>query len=320
MVGMTFHRTFLEAWRKNITIDPNESVEVTPPTQRLTAPFDTPERLPISWKFLLAPLIAVHLPDSLNNLLGLRPAIGPADEGTFTGAPMFFDPNTTTRLRILEIEAPLVRNALQAARAHDAKLSAVMQLLIARGLSQAFPDPKITNFVSGTAVDMRSSVGIPAYTWGLYVNGHYEVHPRVHEAGPAFTDGMWASASSITKRLAECHTRLQDQAIGLLRYIPSIRKWILGKMGHERDCSFEFSNLLAFDGGADPGCNISKMVFSRPANPTAAPIDVNIISVKGGSLVCTFSWQTGSMGVPVEEEKVVVERICSSCRTGFEAF
>lgn len=56
----------------------------------------------------------------------------------------------------------------------------------------------------------------------------------------------------------------------------------MGKMGHERDCSFEFSNLLAFDGGADPDCNISKMVFSRPANPTAAPIDVNIISVKRG--------------------------------------
>lgn len=94
----------------------------------------------------------------------------------------------------------------------------------------------------------------------------------------------------------------------------------MGKMGHDRDCSFEFSNLLAFDGGADQDCNISKMVFSRPANPTAAPINGNIISVKGGSLVCTFSWQAGSMGVPVEEEKVLVDGICSSARNGFEAF
>lgn len=320
MVGMTFHRTFLEAWQRNTSADEKESILVTPPRQLLTAPFDTPERLPISWKFLLAPLLAVHLPDFLNNLLGLRPAVSPVDDGTWIGAPIFTSPNTATRLRILEIEAPLVKNALQAARSHDAKLTATMHLLIARALSQAFTDPKITNFVSGTAVDMRSSVGIPAYTWGLYVNGHYEVHPRIHDIGPGFSDEMWASASSITKRLAECHVRLHDQAIGLLRYVPSIRKWIQGKIGHKRDCSFEFSNLLAFDGGGNPNCSISKMVFARPANPISAPMDFNIISVKGGSLVCTINWQAGAWGVPVEEERVLIDGICSSLRRGFEAF
>ena len=203
MVGITFHRTFLKAWQRNALADEKESLLVTPPRQVLTAPFDTPERLPISWKFLLAPLLAVYLPGFLNNLLGLRPAVSPVDDGTWIGAPIFINPNITTRLRILEVEAPLVKNALQAARSHDAKLTATMHLLIARAVSQAFTDPKIINFVSGTAVDMRSSVGIPAYTWGLYVNGHYEAHPRIHEIGPGFSDEMWASASSITKRLAE---------------------------------------------------------------------------------------------------------------------
>ncbi|KAJ5677071.1 uncharacterized protein N7477_002704 [Penicillium maclennaniae] len=320
MVGMTFHRTFLNVWQKNTIADLKESFLVTPPKQVLTAPFDTPERLPISWKFLLAPLLAVYFPRFLNNLLGLRPAVSTVDDGTWIGAPIFVNPKTTTRLRILEIEAQLVKNALQAARSHDAKLTATMHLLITRALSQALTDPKINNFVSGTAVDMRSSVGIPAYTWGLFVNGHYEVHPRIHEIGPGFSDAMWASASSITKRLAECHVRLHDQAIGLLRYVPSIRKWIQKKIGHERDCSFEFSNLLAFDGGGNPDCSISKMVFSRPANPISAPMDFNIISVKGGSLVCTISWQAGAWGVPIDEESMLVDGICSSLRRGFEAF
>lgn len=321
MIGITFHRTFLDAWRQTTGAEDNAWLVMTPPSITLPAPFDTPERLPISWKFLLGPLLAVYLPNFLNELLGLRAATSTIEPGTWIGSPMFFDPvsELPSRVQILEIEAPLVQKALQASRSHDAKLTATMHQLIVRALSKAIPDRDITNFVSGTAVDMRSSIGIPPYTWGLFVSGHYEVHPRVFETGPALSDEMWAAASSITKRLAECRTRLHDQAIGLLRYAPSIRNWTLGKIGHQRDCSFEVSNLLAFDGGAHPNCNISKMLFSRPANVISAPLAFSIITVKGGSLVCTVSWQAGALNVPIEDERPLVDEICSSFRAGFEA-
>jgi hypothetical protein len=319
MVGITFHRTLLEALRRTTGTDEKESFLITPPTQVLPAPFDTPERLPISWKFLLGPLLAVYLPNSINEILGLRAAVSTVDAGTWTGPPIFFDPAVAqqSRVRILEIEAPLVLRALKASRAHDSKLTASMHQLIVRALSKAIPDRDVTNFVSATAVDMRASIGIPRYTWGLFVSGHYEVHPRVLET--ALSDEMWAAASSITKRLAECGTRLHDQAIGLLRYVPSIRNWTLGKIGHRRDCSFEVSNLLAFDGGVHPTCNISKMVFSQPANVMSAPLVFNIISVQGGSLMCTVSWQAGGLGVPMEQERSFVDEIVSSLRAGFEA-
>ncbi|KAL5335909.1 hypothetical protein BJX70DRAFT_373936, partial [Aspergillus crustosus] len=229
MCGIAFHRSFLKAW-KNTAVEETESFVLDIPNRSLPEPFDTPERLPISWKFLLGPLIAVLLPKILVNLFGLSATTSTITPGTWTGTRMFHDSNFTSSSRVclLEIEAPLVKAALQASRAHSAKLTATIHQLIVNALSTALPNPEITNFVAGTAIDMRRSVGIPSLTWGLHVSGHYETYPRPspteHEK-PTISPSEWTHASKVTKNLAECSTRLQDQAIGLLRYAPSIRKW-----------------------------------------------------------------------------------------------
>ncbi|KAJ5437408.1 Alcohol acetyltransferase [Penicillium cf. griseofulvum] len=325
MVGVAFHRTFLDAWRQPTGMEEKASFLVTPASQTLPAPFDTPERLPISWKFLLEPLIAVYLPKFLCKLLGLRASASTLDAGTWIGSPMFFDPAAAlqSRVRIIEIEAPLVQKALQTSRSHGTKLTGTVHQMIIRALSKAIPSHGVTNFVSGTPVDMRASIGTPGLTWGLFVSGHYEVHPRVPNVmEPALSDEMWAAASSMTQKLAVCGATLQDQAIGLLRYAPSIRNWTLSKIGQQRDSSYELSNLLAFDNmddSADQKCKVVKMVFSQPGNVTSAPLVFNMISVKGGSLVCTVSWQAGALDVSAEEEMPLVDNICSSIRADFEA-
>ena len=325
MSAMGFHRTFLDGWRKATKTDHTGSFLVEPPNQPLSDPFDTPERLPISWSFLLAPLVAVYLPAFLTNLLGLRPTASPVNAGTWTGSSIFFKPSPAppSRLRILEIDAQIVQKALQVTRNHNTKLTATMHQFIVRALSKAIPDPGITNFVSGTAVDMRKSIGIPSEEWGLFVNAHYETHPRSFDtAGRTLSDEMWIAASSMTQKLAECGTRLQDQAVGLLRYAPSIRNWTLGKIGKQRDCSYELSNLLAFqDSLSDTqhGIKVEKMLFTRPANPISAPLEFNVVSVKGGSLVCIVSWQEGALGVPQEDEMSLVNGVLSSVHADFEA-
>ncbi|EKV20369.1 hypothetical protein PDIP_17280 [Penicillium digitatum Pd1] len=325
MVGVAFHRTFLDAWRQTTSVDKNASFLVTPPSQTLPEPFDTPERLPISWKFLLEPLIAVYLPKFVAKLFGLRASASTLDAGTWIGSPMFFDPAAAlqSRVRLLEIEAPLVQKALQTSRSHGSKLTATVHQMVVRALSRAIHSTDVTNFVSGTPVDMRASIGTPGLTWGLFVSGYYDVHPRVPNAKePGLSEERWTAASLMTQKLAECGARLQDQAIGLLRYVPSIRNWTLSKIGQKRDSSYELSNLLAFDNtgdGTDQKCKVSKMVFSQPGNVTSAPLVFNIISVKGGSLMCTVSWQAGALGVPVEEEMSLVDDICSSIRADFEA-
>jgi hypothetical protein len=316
--GLAFHRTFLSAWQRST--DRKESSSVTVPSRTLPAPFDTPRNLPISWSFLLGPLIASYLPRLMADFLGLRAAASTTNSGTWTGSPIFFEPESfRSRVRLLEIEAPLVQNALQASRSHDARLTAAVHLLIVRALSEAVSDRNITNFVSETAVNMRGSIGASDDAWGLFVSGYYEAHPRVDAAGPVSGE-MWAAASSMTKNLAECATRLRDQAIGLLRYAPSIRNWTLGKLGRRRDCSYDVSNLLAFDGrGGGNQCKITKMVFAQPGSVVGAALLFNIVSVKGGSLMCVVSWQAGALGVPVEKETSLVDEICLSLRAGFEA-
>lgn len=321
MTGLTFHRTFLAAWSLAAGTDETQSFLVTPPSRTLPPPFDTPERLPISWSFLLGPLIATYLPGFLAEAFGLRAAASKIDAMTWTGSRVFFDPETLqSRVRLLEIEAAHVQKALQASRNRGAKLTGVLHQLIVRALSKAIPNGDMNSFLSQTAVDMRGSIGAQGDTWGLFVSGYYEVHPRVPGlAAPEFSEEMWAAARSMTKSLSECTVRLQDQPVGLLRFAPSVRKWTLGKIGQQRDCSYEVSNLLAFDGGDNAKCKISKVVFAQPANVTGGPLVFNIVSAKGGSLMCAVSWQAGALGIPVEEEMPFVERICESLRADFES-
>ncbi|RDW90737.1 uncharacterized protein DSM5745_02512 [Aspergillus mulundensis] len=317
MVGHTFHRTFLNSWQRAPPANEigNACLIVPSSELELPLPFDTPKRLPISWTYLLSPLLAVYLPKWICGLLGLRAAVTTVNAGT--------------GVRLLEIDAPTLQNALTVSRAHGTKLTGLLHQMIIRALSKALPDANITNFVSGTAVDMRSSIGLPGSSWGLYVTGHYEVHPRHHPSapgkesasGPAFSDGTWASAAAITGSLASCATRLHDQAIGLLRYVPSIRAWTAGKIGQQRDCSYEVSNLLAFDGGlvagVDAKCKITKMVFATPANVVSGPLVFNVVSVTGGSLVIAVNWQIGALGLPVEKERAFVDEVCEFIKADF---
>ncbi|KAL3481240.1 hypothetical protein BJX99DRAFT_219409 [Aspergillus californicus] len=340
MVGHAFHRTFLDAWHRTSLPTKTPSFLVSPPSGlTIPPPFDTPSRLPISWSFLLSPLLNVYLPKYVGNMLGLRVGASTVDAGTWTGAPIFFDPlacsnGTNSRIRLLEIPAPLVENALQVSRNHETKLTGTIHQFIVRALRKALPsstsENEITNLVSGTAVDMRASIGTPGYTWGMFVSGHYEVHQlpeplsvSSEEPTSPLSEQNWISAQIITKGLSDCASRLHDQAIGLLRYAPSIRNWTLGKIGTRRDCSYEVSNLLAFDGTSsgnatnEDKAKISKMVFVQPGNPLSAPLVFNVISVKGGSLVCAVSWQAGALGVALDEE-AFVEGVCESMRGDFE--
>ncbi|GAD98355.1 hypothetical protein NECHADRAFT_100829 [Paecilomyces variotii No. 5] len=317
--GQAFHRTFLEGLRNasETTISVGSIVETI--ERPLPEPFDTPSRLPISWSFLLAPLIATFLPRFLVNLLGLKAQASTTDEGTWLGSRIFFDPKTSrSKIRLREIEAPLLDNAIRVARKHDAKLTGALQQLITRALSRALPDPSITNFVTQTAVNMRNSVGTPRDEMGEFASGCYVVHLRDESSGP-FSEASWEAARQATRKLAECAATLQDQAIGLLRYLPSIRKWTRGKIGQRRDCSIEISNIGVFDSNPDSGPppRITKVVFTQPGHVTGPPLAFNFASVKGGGLVYTVTWQAGALGISGDEERFVDE-VCSSLEADFK--
>ncbi len=324
--GPAFHRTFLQACASLAApLPPMDAALVHTPVTPLPPPFDTRERLPISWKFLLAPLMGLLLPSFIANLFGLRASASGSDEGTWTGRPAAFDSKTLRSNIILrEVEAPLLERALLASRRHDAKLTSTFHQLITRALSEAVPDPRFTNFVSATAVNMRRSIGVSNDEMGEFTSGCYITHPRA-DMSARFPDECWLAASSASQRLTEAASTLQDQAIGLLRYLPSVRRWMLSKLGKTRDGSFEVSNIGVFDprnvstpaASAEVQAKITKMVFAQPGHVDTSPLAFNIASVKGGSLVYTVTWQAGALGVGIDEE-LFVDGICTSMQQDLE--
>ena len=300
--GLAFHGTFLNALRQD-TKDQDVSFTITVPDRKLPDPFDTPERLPVT-------------PDFLRSVATTTVV----DAGTWTGSSVFLEPQEGlhTRIRLLEVEAPLVQTALRVSRSHNTKLTATIQQLINRALSKAVTDGDVTNFASQTAIDLRGAGGV-GLEWGIFVSGLAAAHPRVDASEPV-SDDMWAAAGSMSEKLAESSTRLENQVIGLLRYVPNHRESMVSKLGGKREGSYALSNMLAFDGGSEGHyCRISKMVVASSAAVPSAPLSFCIISVKGGSLMCTVSWQLGALGCPVEKEASFVDEICSSLRGDFEA-
>ncbi|KAH9226468.1 hypothetical protein K456DRAFT_1766385 [Colletotrichum gloeosporioides 23] len=319
--GISLHRSLLEAIRSpDLASDAPSTVK--PPQVALGLPFDTPQRLPISWSFLLGPLVAVFFPKFISDLLGLQAQASTLDEGTWTGSPAAFNGDKSrTKIALRLVESSLVDRALCQAKTHDAKLMGLLHQFIGRGMSKAFGEVNVTNFVSQTAVNMRKSVGVPSDQMGEFVSATYLVHPKLTSAGP-LSDAEWLAASSSTKAFAETAATLQDQPIGLLRYLPSVRKWLLSKLGQRRDCSHEVSNVGAFEGATRDGekkATITHVVFSQPGHVSSAPICFNISSVKQGPLVYTVTWPTGALGIPEVEEDAVVDTICTSIQADFEA-
>lgn len=320
--GASLHRSLLDAFRSISMTGPPAPSVITPPRQPLGLPFDTPQRLPISWAFLLGPLIAHFLPKLIANWLGLKPQASTLDDGTWTGPPAFFDPEKCrTKIVLRVVNSSAVDKAVRVARLHDAKLTGFLHQAIARGMSKALAGPDTINFVSQTAVNMRNSVGIPRDEMGEFVSGTYITHPKILSSGP-LSENEWAAARLSTKKLAETAATLQDQPIGLLRYVSNIRGWLNGKLGQRRDCSQEVSNIGAFE-DEDPGrasrAKINLVVFSQPGHVSSAPICFNIASVKNGSLAYTVTWPTGALGIDESQEETTVESICESIDDAFAA-
>ncbi|KIL86808.1 hypothetical protein FAVG1_10064 [Fusarium avenaceum] len=319
IAGVAFHKTFLSGLSETPATVPSSTI--SPPDKPFPEMFDTDKRLPISWSFLLAPFLAAYMPYFIVKMLGLRVSASSVDEGTWTATPIFFNPEThRTRLRIRSVAASQVNKAVQLARTHDARLTGVMHQIIVRALSKAVVDNNVTNFVPQTALNMRKSIGMSNDMVHDVVSGCYTVHPRSAATGP-LTEEEWASASEATKQFAVASTKLEDCAVGLLRYVPSIRKWTLGKIGKKRDSSYEFSNVGVFDGGlaAKGQVEVTKLTFAQPSHVGGCPICFNVASVKGGDLVYTVTWQPGALGLGDDAaEERIVEGICDNIQRGFE--
>lgn len=115
-----------------------ESIIPTP-NLPLPEPSDTPSRLPISWSFLLGPLLAAILPSFVTNLLGLKAQVAAVDDETWTGSPCSFDPEKGAQSRAVLVTVPPEKmdRVLKKARARGAKMTGVLHQVVVKALSSA---------------------------------------------------------------------------------------------------------------------------------------------------------------------------------------
>uniref|UniRef100_A0A8H7K5J0 Alcohol acetyltransferase FCK4 n=1 Tax=Bionectria ochroleuca TaxID=29856 RepID=A0A8H7K5J0_BIOOC len=293
MTGPIFHRTFGRGLNETTAGTKLAEYQIAKScTKPLPGPFDTPERLPVSWSFLLGPIFNEIFPKFILDLLGLKASITCNDEGTWTATPIFFDPKTyKSQVRVVEIEREVVERAVRATREHDAKL---------------------------TDSDQHAQIrGVPSDEMGEFASGCYSKTARSEAEGP-LTPEEWANAKEITEQFALTASELKDQAIALLRYAPNIRQWMASKVGKPRDCSTELSNLGLIDADAAAGSNvvIKKMVFTQPGHVAGPPFTVNTVTLKGGSLMITMTWQTGALGIE-GDEGAFIDEVCATLKSGF---
>ncbi|EEA18651.1 Alcohol acetyltransferase [Talaromyces marneffei ATCC 18224] len=298
--GYFFHRKFLEALQKPVDSHSNNPTVVILDIP-LPEAFDTPERFPIS-------------PEFMKSLATTRVV----DENTWTGSPVFLGPNgLQTGVKIIEIGASQVKGALNASRAHGTKLTGLLHKLVVRALTKALPGDEFTNFVSQTAVDLRMANGTPLI-WGNCVSGLSYSHPRIDPSKP-ISDKTWADAKSLTEKLSECSSKLEDQMIGMIRFVPDHAASMMQKLGGPRDASFALSNINAFDGVIEKSiCKITKFLMTTSAAVHSAPFTFCIASVKGGNLICVVTWQKAALGCPLEDEATLLDNISSSIKNDFE--
>ena len=154
------------------------------------------------------------------------------------------------------------------------------------------------------------------------VTGHTEMIKRDRFQGePDWATNpssqFWEAARNTTASLKAASSTLHNQPIGLLQYLKGFRAWTNGQIGKERDMSFEISNLGAFSPalagqGGSAGVEIERVVFSQPAKASGSLLDFNPVSLKGGDMNMTITWQRGVLGFPEGvEERDFVKKVAS---------
>ncbi|RDW91795.1 hypothetical protein BP5796_01189 [Coleophoma crateriformis] len=318
MTAMAFHRSFLDALQQPRLIT---DLICTPTLKQLSPPFDSAQTLPISWSFLLSPLLGEYLPESIASIFGFRASASSITPGTWTGSSVFYSPETyRTGVHILSIDACTVEQTLKACRMHGAKMTGLIHQFIITALSDLLPQPhKFDNLAFATAMNMRNAVGVSKDEMGLFVSGYFQTQPLQNPTLGAQGEFSWALARSITETLAAKANELSDNPVGLLRYVSTMRSWTVSKLGHCRDGSYELSNLLSFQPSSSvEKCSVTEMVFCQPTNVTSAPLTFNIVSTSGGPMNITVDWQVGALAMGSYEDEVnFVSSMCKHVESSF---
>ena len=328
--GLAFHTSFHAGLVKHIGQANNDYKSIDSvceaPTKPLLPPIEEGGKMTLSWSFLLSPLLGTYLPTSIASFLGIRTSWLTHEANIWRGKQTTFDPaNHTSGLVLLTIEATTMSKILEQCRAKSTTFTGLLHHLISRSLVAPDGGAVTENaFNTGIAIDMRHLFG-GRYSRASMMNcvsGYSElvVLDRSLETADWAIDpasNFWEAARKTSVGLKTASSTLHNQPIGLLQYLKDFRGWTTGQIGKEREMSYEVSNLGAFNPASqkDNGTSVitvEKALFSQPGAAAGSLLNFNPVSVKGGPLAMTITWQLGVLDLAEgDDETAFVRKVAS---------
>ncbi|KAK5712727.1 Alcohol acetyltransferase [Elasticomyces elasticus] len=316
--GMLFHKTLLGALNSpaDNAFDNEPGFECLDGMKSLLPPLENAAVLPISWSFLLRPLMGEFLPSLLVRALGLS---SEKSSNLWTGAqerlkspprPQLL--HTAVRHRL--IPNVLLERALTVCRSHEARLTGLLAVLMAQALASALCTRGIIKdeYRATLPIDLRRHIPEAQNSMANYASATYGTVTVLQEQQQQIlTARDWSMAQELTKALTTASSTLADQPVALLKYLSNFRDWTLRQVSKPAEGSFEVSNAGAFDNAvlpSDAGWTLQDMMFSQSANALGDPFNVNVASTKGGPLAIVLTWWPGMLGV--EDEEKLMDEVC----------
>ncbi|THH14802.1 hypothetical protein EW146_g5581 [Bondarzewia mesenterica] len=279
-----FHQSLLSALNltRNEDLDPIVDVSALhflPPLHELLS-------MPTSWIALGKALYNSWFPSPSPSL--------------WTGPPISSPDTLTTQTIHFSLSPSSLSKITAACKANQTSWTALLESSVAKAFFESLPtDGTADELACCCALSLKRFISIvDATQMGVYYAS--DTHYFRRAAFAAGASGLWDAARRTKVALdAKIAAGDRDQDTGMLRYVSSVRNFVINKIGKKRDASFEISNvgIVRFneseDDQAATAWKAKRVLFSQSANAVGAPIAFSVCSVKGGDICVSASWQVG---------------------------
>lgn len=281
--GKAFHQGFLRALNK-AKPGKAESIVESPKTPLLPN-VESLHPMPLSFSFLARKIFQAKI-------------YSYRDPGLWTGGKIQTPGNT--QVRLVPFSKALVASLKEKCRHEKTTITAVLQTIIARSLFAHIPS-NFTSLACTGAISCRRWLPdiITDEVMGVYVQDFEETYSRA-DVVPTDETFPWHEARRSRETIESALQRQgKDAGPNLLKYVSDYQQELCySKVGHDRDKSFEVSNIGIVCSEAENETGQAKpvlrgMVFSQCASVIGNAIEVSVVTGGDGCLVLAFSWQEG---------------------------
>jgi hypothetical protein len=231
-----------------------------------------------------------------------------------------------TQFRICIVDNVTLSGVLKACRNHTTTLTALLHGLVLLSVSLQLDESKARGFTSLTAIDQRRFLpsNPPKYPWldpnttmANYVTNTthdfdeaFVRQVRSRPGGESHDDRLsteqlnivWSAASKVRDDIQErLRKGLKDDRLALMKFVSNARVLFEKEIRKPRALSWGISNLGVMDGTAkgkasvaskdEETWRIQRAQFTLSAHVPDAAFLIDTVSIKGGELVITCTWQ-----------------------------